>query len=95
MGAIPNQPDMTINQQTDILSMMERDGYILEIVPHDQIANNQEVSDLVEKGWEKRITYTASIFDSKIEDLIDARSCETFPIALQWAVDWYVKRTKQ
>ena len=95
MGKIPNQSDMTITQQTDILSKMERDGYILEIVPHDQVANNHKVSDLVEKGWEKRITYTASVFDSDIEDLIDARSCETFPLALEWAVEWYIKKTKK
>lgn len=87
--------EITINQQNKILSMMEHDGYILEIIPHDQVANNQEVSDLVEKGWEKRITYTSSIFDSKIEELIDARSCETFPLALQWAIDWYMKRTNE
>lgn len=89
------RPTLTVKEQSELLASMEADGYILEVVPHDQVANNHKVSDLVEKGWQKRITYTASIFDSKIEDLIDARSCETFPLALEWAVDWYIKETKK
>lgn len=94
-SVMSEMPILTVEEQNELLTRMERDGYILEIVPHDQIANNQKVSDLVEKGWQKRITYTASVFDSEIEDLIDARSCETFPLALGWAVDWYIKETKK
>lgn len=94
-GVMSEMPILTVKEQNELLARMEADGYILEIVPHDQVANNHKVSDLVEKGWEKRITYTASVFDSEIEDLIDARSCETFPLALEWAVDWYLKRTEE
>lgn len=94
-NVMSEMPILTVDEQNKLLARMEHDGYILEIVPHDQVANNQEVSDLVEKGWEKRITYTAAVFDSEIENLIDARSCETFPLALEWAINWYLKRTEE
>lgn len=71
------------------LEMMEADGYILEIAPHNQWTENHDNIELIQKGWLKKISYTASIFDAEIEDLIDAKSCETFTEALNWALDWY------
>lgn len=84
-----------INHQTIILDMMEADGYILEIVPHNQLAENEAQAEEIRKGWMKQITYTATIYDSEIEDLIEARSFDTFPLALNWAISWYTVKTKQ
>ena len=82
-------------EQSDLLARMEADGYILEVVPHDQLANNHLVKEDIESGALKRITYTASVFDKDIEDLIAAESCDTFPLALAWAMDWYIKETQK
>lgn len=77
-------------KQADLLRRMEEDGYILEVAPHNQWTENHDNIELIQKGFMKKITYTASIFDAEIEDLIDARSCDTFTEALNWAIDWYV-----
>ncbi|QBL97897.1 hypothetical protein EauM23_00004 [Exiguobacterium phage vB_EauM-23] len=42
--------------------MMEADGYILEIVPHNRWAENHDNIELIQKGFMKKISYTASIF---------------------------------
>ncbi|MBA4293862.1 hypothetical protein C0431_12945 [bacterium] len=84
-----------INQQARVLDMMEADGYILEIVPHNQLAENEAQAEEIRKGWMKKISFTATIYDSEIEDLIDARSFDTFPLALDWAIGWYILKTKQ
>ena len=94
-SVMSEMPILTVEEQNELLARMERDGYILEIVPHDQVANNHLVKEDVESGALKRITYTAAVLDSEIENLIDARSCDTFALALEWAIDWYVKRTKE
>lgn len=88
-----------LERQAWMLRSMEEDGYILEVVPHNQLAENAKQAEEIEKGWQKKITYTATIFDAEIEDLIDARSCETFIEALNWALEWYTatsfKRNKK
>lgn len=72
-----------------LLNRMEEDGFILEIVPHNQIEENIEQAKDIESGILKKITYTATIFDSEIEDMIEARSFDTFFEALKWSVMWY------
>lgn len=87
--------EMNIGLQSKILNQMDGEGYILEIVPHNQSEESSDNDELIEKGWQKKITYTASIFNSDISDLIDARSCDTFADALKWATDWYLSFTKK
>ena len=88
-----------LERQAWMLESMEADGYILEIVPHNQLTENEDQAEEIENGSMKKISYTASIFDAEIEDLIDARSCETFIEALNWALEWYTlasfKRNKK
>ena len=83
-----------LNHQARVLDMMEADGYILEIVPHNQLTENEAQAEEIEKGWMKKISYTASIYDSEIEDLIEARAFDTFPTALNWAISWYIVKKK-
>ncbi|WP_214873276.1 hypothetical protein [Exiguobacterium sp. s140] len=87
--------EMNIEHQSLIFNQMESEGYILEIVPHDQSEVSSDNDELIEKGMLKKITYTASIFNSDITDLIDARSCETFAEALKWATKWYLSFSKK
>ena len=82
-----------LERQAWMLRSMEEDGYILEIAPHNQWTENHDNIELIQKGWMKKISYTASIFDAEIEDLIEAKSCETFIEALNWALDWYTKNS--
>lgn len=88
-----------LERQAWMLESMEADGYILEIVPHNQLAENEAQAEEIKNGSMKKISYTASIFDAEIEDLIDAMSCETFIEALNWALEWYAlasfKRNKK
>lgn len=80
-----------LEKQESVLAEMEKNGYILEIVPHNQWTENHDNIELIKKGFLKKISYTASVFDAEIEELIEARSCETFPEALRWAIDWYTR----